>query len=225
MVKKRITIIFLLFVTAFFLYLSFVIFNPFLKPLFTAVVIAVVFFPVQARMLRIVRSPSLSALLSTVLVTTILVIPAVLLGAAITNEVTHLYQFLDQRSEASGGLSPYLMGALEAPLRWIGQYVDVSKIDIRGYLASRLQQISGFLLAETGVIVGNLASFIINGAVALFTLFFLFREGRSIRRRAAAYLPLRPEQVEKLFNGIGNTLIATVYGGLVVAAVQGGLVG
>jgi len=225
MVKKRITIIFLLLITAFALYVSYILFRPFLKPLLTAVVIAIVFYPVQARMLNLARSPSLSALLSTVLVTAILVIPAVLLGAAITNEVTHLYKFLDQKSDESGGLSPFLMGVLERPLQWVGQYVDISKIDVRGYLAGRLQQISGFLLAETGIIVGNLASFVINTAITLFTLFFLFREGRYMRRRAAAYLPLRPDQVEKLFSGISNTLIATVYGGLVVAAVQGALVG
>ena len=225
MVKKRITIIFLLIVTAFSLYLSYILFRPFLMPLFTAVVIAVVFFPVQSKMLRLVRSPSLSALLSTILVTAILVIPAVMLGAAIINEATHLYQFLDQRSEQSGGLSPFLLEVLDRPLRWLAQYVDVSKIDIRGYLASRLQGISGFLVAEVGVILGNLTSFIINTAVSLFTLFFLFREGRTMRRRATAYLPLRPEQVEKLFNGISNTLIATVYGGLVVAGVQGAMVG
>ncbi len=225
MVKKRITIIFLLIVTAFSLYLSYILFRPFLMPLFTAVVIAVVFFPVQSRMLRLVPSPSLSALLSTILVTSILIIPAVMLGAAKINEATHLYQFLDQRSEQSGGLSPFLLEVLDRPIRWLAQYVDVSKIDIRGYLASRLQGISGFLVAEAGVVVGNLTSFIINSAVSLFTLFFLFREGRTMRRRAIAYLPLRPEQVEKLFNGISNTLIATVYGGLVVAGVQGALVG
>ncbi|HYP28514.1 MAG TPA: AI-2E family transporter [Blastocatellia bacterium] len=225
MVKKRITILFLLILTALALYLSFILFRPFLKPLLTAVVIAVVFFPVQARMLQVVRSPSLSALFSTILVTSILTIPAVMLGAAIFNEVTHLYEFLDQKSEQSGGLSPFLMQTLDRPLQWLGQYVDISKIDVRGYVAGRLQQISGFLLGETRVIVGNLTSFIINTAITLFTLFFMFREGRSMRRRAAAYLPLRPDQVEKLFNGVSNTLIATVYGGLVVAAVQGGLVG
>jgi predicted PurR-regulated permease PerM len=46
-----------------------------------------------------------------------------------------------------------------------------------------------------------------------------------MRRRAAAILPLSSEQVERLFNGIENTIIATVYGGLVVAAVQGTLTG
>ena len=46
-----------------------------------------------------------------------------------------------------------------------------------------------------------------------------------MRRRIAAILPLHAEQIDKLFTGIYNTIMATVYGGLVVAAVQGALVG
>ena len=46
-----------------------------------------------------------------------------------------------------------------------------------------------------------------------------------MRRRAAAVLPLSSEQIEKLFGGVENTIIGTVYGGLVVAAVQGTLLG
>jgi predicted PurR-regulated permease PerM len=110
-------------------------------------------------------------------------------------------------------------------MSFISRYVDISGFNLRAYLAGRLQQISSFLFAEAGVIAGNLASFIINSAITLFSLFFVFREGPKMRRRAAAYLPLRSDQIEKLFNGVGNTIIATVYGGLVVAAVQGALVG
>jgi len=46
-----------------------------------------------------------------------------------------------------------------------------------------------------------------------------------MRRRLAAILPLSSEQVEILFGGIENTIIGTVYGGLVIAAVQGAMVG
>jgi predicted PurR-regulated permease PerM len=41
----------------------------------------------------------------------------------------------------------------------------------------------------------------------------------------AALIPLNTEQIDKLFTGIENTIIGTVYGGLVVAAVQGMLIG
>jgi predicted PurR-regulated permease PerM len=50
----------------------------------------------------------------------------------------------------------------------------------------------------------------LNAAISLFTLFFVFREGRTLRRRLATLLPLTDEQVHKLFDGIENTIVGTV---------------
>jgi predicted PurR-regulated permease PerM len=224
-VRRRITLGFLLALALFTLYLCYIIFYPFLRPLLSAIVIAVVFFPVQARLSRIIASPSLSALISTVLVVLLITLPAIMIGVAFSREVASLYDFLDQKSEESGGLSPYIMHLIERPLGWIGQFVDVSQFNLGAWLRERLQQISAFLVAEATTILGNLTSFIVNTVITLFTLFFLFREGRSARRRAAAVLPLSAEQIDRLFTGIENTIIATVYGGIVVAFVQGALTG
>src|SRR5882724_2726253 len=111
------------------------------------------------------------------------------------------------------------------PMQWIGRFVDLSQIDLRASVLSRLRELSSSLVTEGWMIVGGVTSFAFNSAITLFTLFFLFREGRSMRRRVAAVLPLSSEQVEKLFGGIENTLMGTVYGGLAVAAVQGTLIG
>jgi predicted PurR-regulated permease PerM len=144
---------------------------------------------------------------------------------AIKAEIADLYTLIDRKSAESGGLSPYVSQLLERPIAWIGRYVDLSQFDLRGSVLGRLKELSAFIVAEGWQLVGGLTNFIVNAVITLFTLFFLFREGRSMRRRAAAILPLSSEQVEKLFNGVENTIIGTVYGGLVVAAVQGALVG
>jgi predicted PurR-regulated permease PerM len=225
MIKKRITLIFLLTLTAFALYLCYLLFRPFLSPLLSALVIATVFYPVHSRMQRLVRSPSLGALLSTILVTLIIIVPAVMILLAITNEVTGLISLIDQRSTESGGLGIYLNQLIERPLQWVGQFVDVSQFNIRTVVLGRLRELSTFLVNEIGIVLGSVTSFVVNTVITIFTLFFIFREGKSMRRRVAAVTPLSSEQVEKLFSGIENTIIGTVYGGLVVAAVQGALVG
>jgi predicted PurR-regulated permease PerM len=117
------------------------------------------------------------------------------------------------------------MHLIERPLGWVSQYFDVSQFNLGAWLKERLQQISAFLVAEAATVVGNVTSFVVNTVITLFTLFFLFREGRSARRRAAAILPLSTAQIDRLFTGIENTIIATVYGGIVVAIVQGALTG
>lgn len=225
MVKRRVTIIFLSAITAVALYFSFLLFRPFLKPLLSAVVIAVVFFPVHAQILRRLRSPSLAALASTLILVLLIIVPAIAIIFAIKGEVADLYALIDQKSTESGGLSPYVSQLFERPMQWIGRYVDLSQFDLRASLLGRLRELSAFFVAEGWMIVGSVTTFVLNTVITLFTLFFLFREGRSMRRRAAAVVPLSSEQVERLFSGIENTIIGTVYGGLVVAAVQGTLVG
>lgn len=223
--KRRVTIIFLSAMTAVALYFSYLLFQPFIKPLLSAAVIAIVFFPVHARILRLIRRPGLAALVSTMIVVLLIIVPAVAIVFAIKGEVEDLYNLIDQKSTESGGLSPYVSQLLERPIQWIGRYVDLSHFDWRASLLGRLRELSSFFVAEGWLIVGGVTTFVLNAVITLFTLFFLFLEGRSMRRRAAAILPLTGEQVEKLFGGIENTIIGTVYGGLVVAAVQGAMIG
>ncbi|MGA9767805.1 MAG: AI-2E family transporter [Blastocatellia bacterium] len=225
MAKKRITIIFLLILTVFALYLCYLLFQPFLNPLLSALVIAIVFFPVHARMHQVFRKPGVAALMSTMLVTLIIILPAILIFAAVTKEVSSLIAVIDQKSSESGGFSPFVNHLIEGPMNWISQYVDMSQFNLSEAIRGRLEGLSRFLLAQLANIVGGVTSFIVDAVITIFTLFFLFREGRSLRRRVAAILPLTPAQVEKLFSGIENTIIGTVYGGLVVAAVQGALTG
>jgi predicted PurR-regulated permease PerM len=223
--KKRVTIIFLAALTLFALYLCYKLFQPFLNPLLSALVISIVFFPVHARIQSLVRRPSLAALLSTVLVTLILILPATMLLAAITKEVSGLIGLIDQKSTESGGYGTYFGQLADKATNWAGQYVDLSQVNLRETLRSRLEGLSRFLLSELTIIVGSVTSFAVDAVITLFTLFFLFREGRSLVRRLAAIMPLTPQQVDKLFTGIENTIIGTVYGGLVVAAVQGAMIG
>jgi predicted PurR-regulated permease PerM len=225
MVTKRSTTIFLVASLTVALYFCYTIFRPFLSPLLSAVVLAIVFFPIQARVLKLVRNASLAALISTLLVIIVLVVPGLLIGLAITREVTAIYNLLDQKSTQSGGLSPYLMQVIDRPLQWLGQYVDLSNVDLRKEVLSRLQSVGGFLLSEVGFVAGKLGSFALNSVITFFTLFFLFREGKTVLRRARVILPLSPAQSDHLIGGIAGTIMATVYGGLVVAAVQGTLVG
>ncbi len=224
MITRRSTLIFLLALAAVSLFLCYLLFEPFIFPLISATVIAIVFYPMHTRVQRRIGKPSVAALVTTLLVILTFVVPMALVLFGVKREVTTLYALLDQKSSESGGFSAFLSGVLERPMQLIGRYVDLSNFDARTELVDRLKGLSAALVSRGWKIVGGLGSFILNSAIMLFTLFFLFREGRAVRRRVAALLPLNSEQVERLFGGIENTIFGTVYGGLIVAAVQGTLV-
>jgi predicted PurR-regulated permease PerM len=223
--KQAATTIFLLVLTVVALYFCYVITKPFFGPVFLAIMLAIVFYPVHIRIQAFLRSRNMAALLSTVLVLFAFLVPAIGLAIIISRETNGLYQSLNERSAEQGGWNPYVMHAMERVLNWAGKYVDLAQLDLRGAILRWLEQISRYLFSWGAHVLGNFISFLGSAIVAFFTLFFLFREGRSIKDHVAAFLPLTRDQVERLFTGISSSIVANVYGVLAVGASQGLLAG
>jgi len=219
--KQVANALFLLVLAAIALYFCFLIIRPFLSPIFLAVMLAIVFYPVHGRIQARIRRANAAAMLSTVIVILAFVVPAVGLGTIIGRETSTLYQLLSERSTEEGGWNPYVMHAMERIADWAGQYIDLSQLDFRGALLRWLAQVSRYLLSWGTHIVGDLLSFVATAVIAFFTLFFLLREGGSIKENVAAVLPLSRAQVDRLFTGVSNSIVANVYGVLAVAAAQG----
>jgi predicted PurR-regulated permease PerM len=207
------------------LYLSYLVARPFLNAIFAAVVLAVVFHPLHAKMHISARRPNLAATISTVLVILIVAIPAVVLGVAVTRELGDLYRSLGETSAAQGGISAYSAHLLEKPVRLLGRYVDMSRLDLRSALLGWVDSASRYLVGVSGKAVSNILSLVIEVVVVFFTLFFLFRDGISFQRHIAELLPLTREQSTRLVSRISETIVASVYGGIAVGLAQGLLTG
>lgn len=220
MERGQLTTTFLLVLAAIALYFCYVIARPFLNPVFLAVVIAIVFQPVHVRIQAHVRSRNTAALISISLVLLLVVVPAVGLGVVVSQEIRGLYMSLNERSAEQGGWNPYVMHAMERLLNWAGRYINLSSVDLRGALLRWLEQISRTLLSWGAQVVSNTISFLVEAVVAFFTLFFLFREGGSMKERALAIVPLRSGQVERLFTGVSDSIVANVYGCLAVGRLR-----
>jgi predicted PurR-regulated permease PerM len=102
------------------------------------------------------------------------------------------------------------MHAMDRLASWAGRYVDLSSFDLRGALLRWLEQISRSLLSWGAWAASNIISFVADTVITLFTLFFLFREGGSMREHAETVLPLNASQVERLFTGLSNSIVANV---------------
>ena len=207
------------------LYFCYVITRPFLSPVFLAVMLAIVFYPVHLRLQARFRSRNAAAVLSTILVLLAFLVPAIGLGIVIHRETSGLVQLLNEKRIAQGGWNPYVMHATEGLLNWVGRYIDLSQLDVRGTVLRWLEQISKYLLSWGAHAVSNFVSFIADAVIAFFTLFFLFREGGATKERVAKVLPLSRAQTERLSTGITDSIVANVYGVLAVGASQGLLAG
>jgi predicted PurR-regulated permease PerM len=223
--RKQAAVICLLVLAAVALYLCYLIAKPFLGPVVIAVMLAIVFYPLHARMEQSLQRPSLAAAFSTTFVLFIVAIPMVLLAVSVSGELRAVAQSLREQSGPYGGWSPFLARWSESLTRRLGNYVDLSQLDPKAELLRWAEEASRYMLSIGAAAVRNVLSFVLDTVVVFFSLFFFFREGRSIRRGISEMLPLDFDQTEKLFTGISETMIASFYGGLAVGAAQGILTG
>src|SRR5262245_45223502 len=128
------------------LYVCWLMLLPFVNVLAWASVLVVLFYPVHQRLVALTKRPSLSALLSTVIVITVIVLPLTLLTLVVVKEIGEVAKdaqgffrsLLDPNSPVTGRV----MG-------WLGRRVDASHLDLQGYLLERLESISGAIAGRT----------------------------------------------------------------------------
>ncbi len=225
MASKRLTFGFLLALTAVGVYLCYIMAKPFLKPVILAGVMAIIFYPVHARIRRWFKPPGVAALISTILVLLLIVVPALALARVIAGDVSNLYQALSRRSAEGGGWSAYIATLIDRPAAWASRYVDLSPLNIHAQIRARLEQVSTLMLGWAAGVVGNAGRFLFDAVITFFTLFFLFREGETARQKLVAAIPLERHHVEHLLDMVVDTVIANTHGVLVVSLIQGVLLG
>src|SRR5262245_43278265 len=119
---QRTRIIFLFVLGAITIWFCYLIAKPFLKPVFIALIFAIIFFPLHARIQRSVRNQTLAALLSTVFVLLIIIIPATLIGITIRREIAAFLQSLSEQSAKDGGLALRFVHSIDQFTKWLGQF-------------------------------------------------------------------------------------------------------
>jgi predicted PurR-regulated permease PerM len=223
--NKRAGLIFLLCLTVAALSFCYVLIAPFLRPILLSAVLAILFYPLHSRIVRRIRNRNVSALLSTCLVVLLIVLSAVFLGRALATGLRDVYQSLSNSSDGSERLSLYLVHVFERAVDLISSYLPISNSDLRTAMANQAQKAVAVLLGMTAGALGSLTALLANALTAFFILLFLLRDGKAMLRRAAVLLPLRRDQTRRLFALVKDTLDATVYGTLAIAALQGALAG
>jgi predicted PurR-regulated permease PerM len=202
------------------LYLCWQMVQPFTNVLLWAVVLAIVFRPVHARIDARLHRPWLSAAVSTLLVIVTILGPVTFITIAVIGELRSLALGLDAQQ------GPWLDPASPTfgPLvRWLGQYVDLQQLQSAAFVRERLQAWSGTLANGTLGIVGGVASTLVQMVLVVFTLYYLFRDGEAISAAMYDIVPIDRTQTHDIVARTKAVVGATVYGVLVIAAIQGAL--
>jgi predicted PurR-regulated permease PerM len=201
-------------------YLAYLILEPFLVPLAWSAVLAIFFFPLHQRVLKKLN-PTLAALASTLLVTFLLIVPALLVLSYTTREAIDAAgrlqsSWLQPQSAATSHLIEKLQALLPASL----QHTDFSAT-----LRQEAEKFASFLAGRFAALLKNLFTFVADLLILLFSLFFMFRDGDKIVRGVRYLLPFDAALRNDVMRESRDLIFATVAVGLLIAAVQGTLGG
>ncbi len=211
------------------LYLAYLIFSPFVQAVAWAAILAMIVYPIYEWLLKILKGrATLAALIVTVLIIFLIVFPALRVIVFLTQETVELASTMrtsveSAEIEAWKG-TPWVQRVLNA---WdsISAELEFFDIDLRQSVAQGAQSASAFLASQVKDVAQNVFLFTINFIIALFTLFFMLRDGQTLANRIHSLLPMDQQHKDHLFQHIVNALFAVIHGALITAMIQGMLAG
>ncbi|GGI21174.1 AI-2E family transporter [Bradyrhizobium guangdongense] len=191
--------------------------KPFLGALVWSTTLAVLFVPLDMAISKRLGSRSLSALTTVTVTACIVVVPAILVAETLLNEAVRSATLVVPMFDAEDWKR--FMGGhrwLAPALQWIHDKVDFA--DLMRTATSALATGSGSVLRASFSGVANLL-------LTFYFLFYLLRDRERIADAARLYLPLSEPEFSQVSVRVTDTIFATVFGTMAVAALQGGLGG
>ena len=215
--RERVLALMLILSTAIAFYICYLMVRPFLPAVAWALALAVVAHPLHAWLARGVRHPNIAAGLAVFLVSVAIVAPTLMVGGRLAREAVRAVELIKEES---------VTGRWRAGLERVPSIAPVLHwIEDQTAIHDEIQQGVAWFTSNLSSVVTGSVWMVIQLLITLFVLFFFFRDQRALLNGVRRFVPLSGAEVDKVFTRVIDTVHATVYGTLAVAAVQGALGG
>jgi predicted PurR-regulated permease PerM len=215
--RGRVLSVALMIVTAVVFYLCWLMAQPFLAALVWSLTLAIVGMPLHRWIRRHVAKPGLAAMLSVAAVCIVIVAPAFFLTQRLVIETGEAIRMIAGEIK-TGALRRELMAS--PTLAGIVGFIE-RNVDVRDSIQQLVTRASG----PAGSVVSGSIWALIEVLIVFFCLFYFFRDREAVITTARGLVPLSRAESDRLFSRVNDTVEATVFGTLVVAAIQGTLGG
>ena len=211
--RPRVQAIVLLGLTALGLYVCYRLVQPFMPALSWGLALAVVGYPVHKFICRRLPYKTPAAALTVLVIALVIVAPIVLVTHQLVRQLTDAVAY-GQQAIASGGWRHAVESRpqIAALVSWSESAVSLDDVLPRGVEVAQQWMPT--------VVMGSLAAAMQLG-ITILVLFYFFRDKRDLTGDAWTYLPLTEREARGMSQRITDTIHATIFGSLVVAAVQG----
>jgi predicted PurR-regulated permease PerM len=194
-------------------YICWLLAVPFLPAITGALALAVLFFRAHRWIEARLRHPNLAATVSVLVVALIVVVPAAFVGDRLIREAATGALAIKTQIEAGALRRVVEAYPTIAPIAaWIEQQIDFP--GLAGNIASWLSNVGSLFIRGSIVqLFGILLMF--------YLLFYFLRDRNAVLAALRDLSPLTVAEMDRLFTRVADTIHATVYGVVAVAAVQG----
>ncbi len=203
--------------TAIGVYLCYLLTVPFLAALTWAIVLSVTFSHAHHKIEMRVKHPNLAAMISVAAIVVLVIFPVVFVAQQLVGETANGAVYLEAELR-NGTWREALVGhpTLTRAVTWIEQQLD---------LAGTAGSIAALLTTLGTSVLRNSISQLLNAVLTFYLLFFFLRDRKQIVRKLQTLSSLSSTETRYILQRFVDTVHATVFGKLVVAAVQGILSG
>ncbi|MCX7589760.1 MAG: AI-2E family transporter [Patescibacteria group bacterium] len=200
----------ILFISIILLFLIFVliIFSPYLNSIILGFVLWFIFRPWFIYLLKIFKNKTITSFLMVFIVLIILIFPFFILGLEIYNQIQNISNF-----NFLLNLDKYFINN-----KYLSFLSDFNSDDLIKKINSLLISKSFSFLSKSLDIFGMLF-------VSLFIFYYLLKQGDNFKKYIFKLIPFNEDIKKKILNNLSIALSSVIYGFLLVALVQGFLVG
>jgi predicted PurR-regulated permease PerM len=221
--KQTAQFILLMAITGMMLYLCWQMFQPFIPVILWSSILVIIFYPIYEALNKKFKNHPVSAILTILISILVFVIPMFLIAVAIVSEISSVV------GSTLGKLGEEINNPQDGQFmnfyNMINNYVNIEQFvkpeDLKNYMNS----ITGTVFQTTLGLLGGVAGTVINIFLSIFTMFYLFRDGKKIIEGLPEILPIPNAQAKELISKTSQLIDATLKGTLLVALLQGTLTG
>ncbi len=210
-------------IAAAFFYLFYRIMIPFFVPIVWAAVLTVLFYPAYEKLQKHVKTRGLASTLMCLIIVIIIIGPITYLFVALVNEATTAVTKVNEMYK-NGQLNEMLsfnLPLVETMKEKLSQYYDMSKINFDEIAKDAIDNVSGVIVNQTTWLVTNGTKTAFYFLLMIFSMYYFFKDGEKVVLKIRRLLPLTPNQINMTFKQLRDIIQATMYGGVVVALIQG----
>jgi predicted PurR-regulated permease PerM len=193
-------------------YLVWQLLYPFMPAIVLAIIIATVCYPLYERVQNLVgkKRVAIGALLTTIIVFCVIIIPVGILGYFLFGEAAAFY------AAVSSGKSISIAPILTVLQDMLARYAPKAGIDVTTFAKDG----AGWVATSLGLIFASTASLIMVLSIAFIGLYYLFKDGDGLLKALIRISPLPDKQDAKILARLADSVRSVLIGRLSVGVLQ-----